>query len=70
MPWGSVPAWASWLPRQSDPRTVARAGDVVRVKVMSIDKPRRRVALTLRLDDPLPVAGEPGGPAGGGRFRR
>lgn len=54
----------------SDPRTVARAGDVVRVKVMSIDRPRRRVALTLRLDDPLPVAGEPGGPTGGGRFRR
>jgi uncharacterized protein len=34
-----------------DPRGVARPGDVVRVKVLEIDAPRKRIALTLRLDD-------------------
>ena len=34
-----------------DPRAVVKPGDVVRVKVMEVDRPRRRIALTLRLDD-------------------
>jgi uncharacterized protein len=34
-----------------DPRTVARPGDVVRVKVLEVDAPRKRIALTMRLDD-------------------
>ena len=34
-----------------DPRAVVKPGDVVRVKVMEVDKARRRIALTLRLDD-------------------
>ncbi len=34
-----------------DPRAVVKPGDVVRVKVMEVDKPRKRIALTLRLDD-------------------
>ncbi len=34
-----------------DPRAVVKPGDVVRVKVMDIDRPRKRIALTLRLDD-------------------
>ena len=34
-----------------DPRAVVKPGDVVRVKVMDVDRPRKRIALTLRLDD-------------------
>jgi uncharacterized protein len=34
-----------------DPRAVVKPGDVVRVKVMEVDKPRKRISLTLRLDD-------------------
>jgi uncharacterized protein len=38
----------------SDPRSVVKSGDVVRVKVLSVDVPRHRIALTLRLDDEGP----------------
>ena len=48
----------------SDPREVVKPGDVVRVKVLDVDVPRKRIALTLRLDD---EAGPRGG--GGGRDR-
>ncbi|HEY2579108.1 MAG TPA: Tex family protein [Streptosporangiaceae bacterium] len=41
----------------SDPREVVKSGDVVRVKVMAVDAARKRISLTLRLDD------EPGGEA-------
>jgi protein Tex len=34
-----------------DPRTVVKVGDVVKVKVMEVDVPRKRIALTCRLDD-------------------
>jgi len=34
----------------SDPREIVKAGDVVKVKVIDIDLARRRVALTMRLD--------------------
>jgi uncharacterized protein len=34
-----------------DPRDVVKPGDIVRVKVLEIDRPRKRIALTLRLDD-------------------
>ncbi len=34
-----------------DPREVVKAGDVVRVKVVEVDDKRRRIALTMRLDD-------------------
>ncbi|RUR27797.1 RNA-binding transcriptional accessory protein [Vreelandella andesensis] len=34
-----------------DPRTVVKAGDIVTVKVMSVDIPRKRVGLSMRLDD-------------------
>ncbi|MFD6133484.1 Tex family protein, partial [Streptomyces diastaticus] len=46
-----------------DPREVVKPGDIVKVKVMEVDAARKRVSLTLRLDD------EPGA-AGGGRERR
>jgi protein Tex len=34
-----------------DPRDVVKPGDVVRVKVLDVDLPRKRISLTLRLDD-------------------
>ena len=34
-----------------DPRNVVKPGDIVRVKVLDVDKPRKRIALSLRLDD-------------------
>jgi uncharacterized protein len=34
-----------------DPRQVVKPGDIVRVKVLSIDIPRNRISLSLRLDD-------------------
>jgi protein Tex len=64
----------------SDPRDVARSGDVVRVKVLSVDAARKRISLTLRLDDepedggrggrppkaaPQQAPGRPAGPARG-----
>jgi len=35
----------------SDPREVVKSGDVVRVKVLEVDEARKRISLTLRLDD-------------------
>ena len=41
-----------------DPREIVKAGDVVRVKVLEVDIPRRRIALTLRLaDEAAPALG-------------
>ncbi|MEU2602644.1 Tex family protein [Streptomyces hirsutus] len=34
-----------------DPRDVVKPGDIVKVKVLDIDIPRKRISLTLRLDD-------------------
>ncbi|MGB0128637.1 MAG: S1 RNA-binding domain-containing protein, partial [Rhodocyclaceae bacterium] len=34
-----------------DPHTVVKAGDVVKVKVLEVDLPRKRIALTMRLED-------------------
>ncbi len=36
-----------------DPREVVKAGDIVRTKVMEIDIDRKRIALTMRLDDEI-----------------
>ena len=35
----------------SDPREVVKAGDIVKVKVMSVDVPRKRVGLSMRMSD-------------------
>jgi uncharacterized protein len=35
----------------SDPREVVKSGQVVKVKVLDVDVPRKRISLTLRLDD-------------------
>ena len=42
-----------------DPRDVVKAGDIVKVKVIEVDLPRKRIALTMRLDDPIGAAREP-----------
>ena len=34
-----------------DPRDVVKAGDIVRVKVVDVDLPRKRIALTMKLQD-------------------
>ena len=39
-----------------DPREVVKAGDIVRVKVLEVDAPRKRISLTMRLDE---KAGQP-----------
>ena len=43
-----------------DPRDVVKPGDIVRVKVLDVDIPRKRISLTLRLED------EPAGGRGPG----
>ena len=35
-----------------DPRTVVKPGDIVQVKVLEVDIPRKRIALTRRMSDP------------------
>ena len=35
----------------SDPHTVVKSGQVVRVKVLEVEPERKRISLTLRLDD-------------------
>ncbi|HEX3750881.1 MAG TPA: Tex-like N-terminal domain-containing protein [Streptosporangiaceae bacterium] len=46
----------------SDPREVVKPGDVVRVRVLSVDIPRKRISLTLRLDDDEATGRRPGRP--------
>ncbi len=48
-----------------DPRDVVKPGDIVRVKVLEVDIPRKRISLTLRLDDEATGPRERG--QGGGR---
>lgn len=36
-----------------DPRSVVKPGDIVRVKVLEVDQPRKRISLSLRLDDEI-----------------
>ncbi len=49
-----------------DPRDVVKAGDIVKVKVLDVDVPRKRISLTMRLDDtpgeerPRPAKGSGG----------
>ncbi|MGK4580091.1 Tex family protein [Kitasatospora sp. HPMI-4] len=47
-----------------DPREVVKPGDIVRVRVTSVDVPRKRIGLTLRLDDEVRQG------TGGGEGRR
>jgi uncharacterized protein len=50
----------------SDPREVVKSGQVVRVKVLEADPERKRISLTLRLDDEPATSGG-GAPSAGGR---
>jgi uncharacterized protein len=62
-----------------DPRELVKAGDVVKVKVLEVDLQRRRIALTMKLDE-APARGRPEqsrssqpsreGRGGGGRASR
>jgi len=45
----------------TDPRQVAKPGDIVKVKVLAVEIPRKRISLSMRLDD------EPGAGRGGDR---
>lgn len=46
-----------------DPHEVVRAGDVVKVKVLEVDLPRQRIALTMRMSDEPSQARRSDGPA-------
>ncbi|HKN98295.1 MAG TPA: Tex family protein, partial [Pseudonocardiaceae bacterium] len=52
-----------------DPRDVVKPGDVVRVKVLDVDIPRKRISLTLRLEDE-PDRAAPERRTAGGKQRR
>ncbi|RUO56512.1 Tex family protein [Pseudidiomarina homiensis] len=39
----------------SDPREVVKAGDIVKVKVLEVDVQRKRISLTMRLQDETPA---------------
>ena len=52
-----------------DPHTVVKTGDVVKVKVMEVDLQRKRIALTMRLDDEV-QAKSPGKESGTGTAKR
>ena len=48
-----------------DPHSVVKAGQVVKVKVLEVDEKRKRIALTMRLEDKAPQGGaKPGGANG------
>lgn len=56
----------------ADPHEVVKSGQVVRVKVLEADPDRKRISLTLRLDDEPGQGGSGGGaqrPSGGGARR-
>jgi protein Tex len=46
-----------------DPRDVVKPGNIVRVKVLEVDLARKRVSLTLRLDDEVGPRADRAGPA-------
>jgi predicted RNA-binding protein with RPS1 domain len=43
-----------------DPRKVVKAGDVVKVKVLEVDVARKRIALTMRLNDEVGASSRAG----------
>ncbi|ACY98202.1 MULTISPECIES: Tex family protein [Thermomonospora] len=51
----------------SDPREVVKPGDIVKVRVLDVDIPRKRISLTLRLDDDPADRQRSGQGRGGGR---
>ncbi|QPP05624.1 RNA-binding transcriptional accessory protein [Streptomyces bathyalis] len=53
-----------------DPRDVAKPGDIVKVKVREVDAARKRISLTMRLDDDTSAGGSGSGEGGGGERRK
>ena len=53
----------------SDPRQVAKPGDIVKVKVLKVDAGRKRISLSMRLDDEHGTAPDPGQDRGQGADR-
>jgi uncharacterized protein len=51
-----------------DPREVVKPGDIVKVKVLEVDVARKRIALTLRMDDPVGAKADRPQPDRGPRF--
>ena len=49
----------------SDPRDVVRVGQTVKVRVQEVDIPRKRIALTMRLNDEAPPAARAQGSSAG-----
>lgn len=50
-----------------DPRDVVKTGDIVKVKVLEVDAARKRIALTMRMDDAVPDASQQPAKSAGGR---
>jgi uncharacterized protein len=50
----------------TDPRDVVKAGDIVKVKVLDVDLKRRRIGLTMKLQDPAPSRAMSAGNGGPG----
>lgn len=42
-----------------DPRDIVKAGDIVKVKVLEVDVPRKRISLTMRLEETAPSVEKP-----------
>ena len=51
----------------SDPRDVVRVGQTVQVRVQEVDIPRKRIALTMRLNDEAPPVRSMGAAGGSGK---
>ena len=47
----------------ADPREIVKAGDVVKVKVLEVDEKRKRIALTMRLDNEAGSTAKSGRPS-------
>ena len=54
----------------ADPRDVAKSGDVVKVKVLSVDIPGNRISLTMRLRDEGEAGAREGRAGGAAAGRR
>lgn len=53
-----------------DPRDVVKAGDIVKVKVVEVDVPRKRIGLSMRLDDEIGEKVDRQQPGGRAKSRR
>jgi protein Tex len=54
----------------NDAREVVKTGDIVKVRVLEIDLPRKRISLTMKLDAPVPAPGGGTGFKAAGRQER